>query len=100
MNAETTSKLCQIIAAGLLTAATFAAAATAQTPPKNFALSDQPKAVADLSFANESGQAVGLHDFKDKFVVLNIWATWCVPCRQEMPALTGRRQLRGHAGLD
>src|SRR5262249_36739879 len=35
----------------------------------------------------EQGRTRSLADFKDKVIVLNIWATWCVPCRREMPTL-------------
>jgi thiol-disulfide isomerase/thioredoxin len=46
-----------------------------------------PRPVAAISFADAQGQARSLADFSGKVVVLNIWATWCVPCRKEMPAL-------------
>jgi thiol-disulfide isomerase/thioredoxin len=61
--------------------------AAAQEPPKNFILLDQPKAVAAINFDDGQGRARSLADFKGKVVLLNIWATWCVPCRKEMPAL-------------
>lgn len=34
-----------------------------------------------------SGEEVGLRDFRDKVVLVNIWATWCPPCREEMPSM-------------
>ncbi|WP_245418078.1 thiol:disulfide interchange protein TlpA [Cohaesibacter haloalkalitolerans] len=40
-----------------------------------------------LAFKREDGSAVSLSDFKGKTLLLNIWATWCAPCRQEMPDL-------------
>jgi len=46
-----------------------------------------PRALADFSFADERGGAVRLADFRGKVVLLNLWATWCTPCRKEMPAL-------------
>jgi thiol-disulfide isomerase/thioredoxin len=61
--------------------------AAAQEPPKNFILLDQPRAVAAINFGDGQGRARSLADFKGKVVLLNIWATWCVPCRKEMPAL-------------
>jgi thiol-disulfide isomerase/thioredoxin len=39
------------------------------------------------AFADEAGRSLSLADFKDRAVVLNLWATWCVPCRREMPSL-------------
>jgi thiol-disulfide isomerase/thioredoxin len=68
-------------------AAMSASLSAAQAPPKEFAMSDPPKAVATISFGDDQGRARTLADFKGKVVVLNIWATWCVPCPREMPAL-------------
>jgi thiol-disulfide isomerase/thioredoxin len=52
-----------------------------------FARASVAKAVPELSFEDASGKPHTLADFRGKFVLLNIWATWCVPCREEMPAL-------------
>lgn len=43
--------------------------------------------VADLAFTTADGKPVTLADWKGRTVLLNLWATWCVPCRLEMPAL-------------
>jgi hypothetical protein len=47
----------------------------------------QPVDLPALTFTGADGKAVSLADFSGKIVLLNIWATWCVPCREEMPAL-------------
>lgn len=47
----------------------------------------KPLDLPEFTFADAAGQAKSLADFKGKIVLLNIWATWCVPCREEMPAL-------------
>jgi thiol-disulfide isomerase/thioredoxin len=52
-----------------------------------FALHESPRPVAEIQFANGQGEAMSLADFHGKVVLLNIWATWCVPCRREMPTL-------------
>ena len=70
--------------------ATFVATlrlASAQEPPKNFTFVDKPVPVAEITFDDAEGQARKLADFKGKVLFVNVWATWCGPCRTEMPAL-------------
>lgn len=52
-----------------------------------FSIHEEPKRIPELRFVNGEGQEMSLEDFQGKTVLLNIWATWCVPCRKEMPAL-------------
>jgi thiol-disulfide isomerase/thioredoxin len=47
----------------------------------------EPLDLPSLAFADRDGKPKSLADFSSKIVLLNIWATWCVPCREEMPAL-------------
>lgn len=47
----------------------------------------QPAALAPLRVLDGDGRPVDLASMKGKFVLLNIWATWCPPCRHEMPSL-------------
>ncbi len=58
-------------------------------------LAKSPKPLPSLSFKGPDGGQVSLADFKGREVLLNLWATWCVPCRQEMPALD---RLQGALG--
>ncbi len=60
---------------------------TAEEPLKNFVLNAAPKSIPAISFEDGQRQKRSLAEFNGKVVVLNIWATWCVPCREEMPAL-------------
>ena len=54
-----------------------------------------PLKVPDLKFASADGKPLTLADWKGKTVLLNLWATWCVPCRQEMPTLDALEQKLG-----
>lgn len=51
-------------------------------------LSETPAYMGDLPFKSPEGADVTLSDWKGKIVVFNLWATWCAPCRAEMPALS------------
>jgi thiol-disulfide isomerase/thioredoxin len=46
-----------------------------------------PFQVPDLAFKDAQGQEHRLSEWRGRTVLLNLWATWCVPCRKEMPAL-------------
>lgn len=52
-----------------------------------FNVHEKPKAIAPLVFADAAGNRHTLDDFHGKLILLNIWATWCPPCREEMPTL-------------
>jgi thiol-disulfide isomerase/thioredoxin len=45
------------------------------------------KKLPDLRFIDGAGAPRSLSDFRGRVILLNLWATWCVPCREEMPAL-------------
>jgi thiol-disulfide isomerase/thioredoxin len=59
------------------------------------ALAENPLRVPDISFRDRSGAERRLSDWRGRTVLLNLWATWCIPCRKEMPALD---ELEGTLG--
>jgi thiol-disulfide isomerase/thioredoxin len=54
-----------------------------------------PLRVPDLAFQDSAGKPVTLEHWRGRTVLLNLWATWCVPCRKEMPALDALEQRLG-----
>ena len=54
---------------------------------KNLVLTKNPKLYEDVIFMDINQKNVNLGDFKGKLVILNFWATWCAPCKEEMPSL-------------
>ena len=50
-------------------------------------IAKSPLKVPDLVFQDASGKPMTLADWRGRTVLLNLWATWCVPCRKEMPSL-------------
>ena len=52
-----------------------------------FTVADRPLRLPDLAFRDATGTERYLADWRGRTVLLNLWATWCVPCRKEMPAL-------------
>jgi len=87
-------------AAVLLGAMTDAHIRAAPELPQNLVLHKTPKPVAPIKFVDQRGQIHNLAEFKGKVVVLNIWATWCVPCRKEMPTLDRLQAALGGPDLE
>lgn len=52
-----------------------------------FVVHGEPKALAAVSFLDGDGEERTLEDWRGQVVLLNLWATWCAPCRHEMPSL-------------
>lgn len=55
---------------------------------------EQSAQLPDMNLRDASGQPVQLADFKGRPVVINLWATWCPPCRREMPVLQAAQSAR------
>ncbi len=61
--------------------------ALAKGPMAAVLIHGQRKDIAPFSFANEKGESLDLSKWKGRVVLFNLWATWCAPCRKEMPDL-------------
>ncbi len=58
-----------------------------EPPEFPFDLLDPPRPLPELRFVDGEGRPLTLADFRGKVILLNIWATWCIPCLREMPTL-------------
>ncbi|MGI9433986.1 MAG: TlpA family protein disulfide reductase [Geminicoccaceae bacterium] len=56
--------------------------------------------VPEVTFVDRDGNERSLADFQGRIVVLNLWATWCAPCRKEMPSLDRLQADRGGDDLE
>ncbi len=56
-------------------------------PLNNMAINEIPKPISPLIFEDFSGNEVNLNQYNGKLVIINFWATWCPPCKKEMPSL-------------
>ena len=60
---------------------------------KNLVIYDKLKKYDAITFLNTKNDELNLDDYKGNLVLLNFWATWCAPCKEEMPSLD---QLQDH----
>ena len=64
---------------------------------KNLVINKELKKYEDLTFLNSKKKQINLEDFKGNLILLNFWATWCAPCKEEMPSLDS---LKNNSNLD
>jgi thiol-disulfide isomerase/thioredoxin len=90
----------RIVAALLSIASTFGSSARAEEPEikiGEFISAASPQPAPEISVTDMAGDPITLADFKGKFVILNLWATWCAPCLKEMPSLAALQARLGPA---
>jgi thiol-disulfide isomerase/thioredoxin len=63
-------------------------------------VSEAQQALPNLSFQGPDGKPMTLADMRGRVVLLNLWATWCAPCRKEMPALDKLQAELGGANFE
>ena len=56
-------------------------------PLNNIAINEIPKPISPLLFEDFLGNEISLKNYQGKLVIVNFWATWCAPCKKEMPSL-------------
>ena len=56
-------------------------------PLNNIAINEIPKSISPIIFEDFLGNKISLKEYRGKLVIINFWATWCAPCKKEMPSL-------------
>ena len=69
-------------------------------PLNNIAINEIPKPISSLIFEDFEGNKINIKDYVGKLVVVNFWATWCAPCKKEMPSLDALYQSTSFKNLE
>tara|TARA_B110001452_G_scaffold198230_1_gene168147 strand:- start:961 stop:1470 length:510 start_codon:yes stop_codon:yes gene_type:complete len=64
---------------------------------KNIVINEELKTYEDIAFLDSKEKLIKLSDYRGHLVMLNFWATWCAPCKEEMPSLDN---LKANPSLD
>ena len=60
---------------------------------KNLIIHKDKKKIENIEFVKSKGQKVSLNNYKSNPIIINFWATWCAPCKKEMPSLDKLKKL-------
>ena len=69
-------------------------------PLNNIAINETPKPVSSVIFEDFSGNKIDLKNYQGKLIIVNFWATWCTPCKKEMPSLDSLYQDQSFKNLE
>ena len=56
-------------------------------PLNNIAINETPKPISSVILGDFSGNEINIENYLGKLIIINFWATWCTPCKKEMPSL-------------
>ena len=90
---------CTVIAALVLTSAN-ASDVPESVGPQGVLVWESPREIPELNFEGVQGAPLSLKDFQGKVLLLNVWATWCAPCREEMPTLDALQARLGGSDFE
>ena len=58
---------------------------------KNLIIHKEKKRIEKTEFFNSKNKKISLNDYKSNILIINFWATWCEPCKEEMPHLKSQK---------
>ena len=66
---------------------------------KNLVIHKQNKKLKNITFLDVDNKQINLNEFTGQLVIINFWATWCAPCKEEMPSLDNLKNLKAFENL-
>ena len=66
---------------------------------KNLVIYKQNKKLKNITFLDVDNKPINLNEFTGQLVIINFWATWCAPCKEEMPSLDNLKNLKAFENL-
>ena len=81
------TKLIKFFIAVIFIFSTFSSHSKDLNLPKNLIINEKIKEYKDVFFKNRLDEDINLSNYNGKLILMNFWATWCEPCKEEMPSL-------------